>query len=110
MNDKLAQEFAEDYYEDEPSALDPITILMIAGLLVNLIRLAYDCYKDRNKTVNIMQKPSLLARMVLAREIRKICKEYNSNINQKKLKEVILNRKISRDELLSLLSETEKND
>ena len=109
MNNKLAQEFAEDYYEDEPSALDPITILMIAGLLVNLIRLAYDCYKDRNKTANIMQKPSLLARMVLVREIRKICKEYNSNINQKKLKEVILNRKISREELLSLLSEIEKN-
>jgi hypothetical protein len=110
MSDKLAQEFAEDYYDGDLSAIDPITILMIAGLLVNLIRLAYDCYKDRNKTVNILQKPSLLARMVLVRQIRKISKEYHSNINQKKLKEVILNRKISREELLSLLSEIEKND
>ena len=110
MNKELAQELAENYYEDEPSALDPFTILMIAGLLVNLIRLAYDCYKDQNKAINVMQKPSLLARMVLVREIRKVCKEYKSNINQKKLKEVILNRKISREELLSLLSEIEKND
>jgi len=110
MSNKLAKEFAEDYYEDEPSAFDPITVIMIAGLLINLIRLAYDCYKDRNKVVNMMQKPSLLAKMVLVREIRKVCKEYNSNINQKKLKEVILNRKISKEELLSLLSENEKND
>lgn len=110
MSNKLAKEFAEDYYEDEPSSFDPVTILIISGLIINLVRLAYDCYKDRNKTVNIMQNPSFLARMILVIEIRKICKEFNSNINQKKLKEVILNRKISKEELLSLLSENEKND
>lgn len=96
----MALKIAASYTKKEGYTLDPMTILMIAGLIINLAKIAYECYKDKNKAVNAMQNPGLIAKIILAREIRKACK--TGVVKHSTLKEAFLKEKFTTEDLMSL--------
>lgn len=101
---KIATDVTADYCKNQNATFDPVLVVMIASLIVSIVRLVYECYKDRNKAINCMQNPSFLARMILSLEIRKFCITNKVKLNQKQLKEALLNYKLSQEELSILFS------
>lgn len=86
-------------------AIDPILILMLAGLIVNLIRLWMAC-SDRNKIHKQMKEPSLLFKFLLKREIaKKFAKDKRQDIYNSMLD---VSKELSQQEVNNLLDEVEK--
>jgi hypothetical protein len=104
LSQDIGTAVAASYCKSQNTTFDPILAIMLASLIVSLVRLAYDCYKDRNKAMKCMQNPSLLARIMLSLEIKKCCAKNKIKLNQKQLKDALLNYKLSEEELSILFS------
>lgn len=86
-------------------AIDPMLILMLAGLIVNLIRLWMAC-RDKSNIHKQMKEPSLLFKLLLRKEI-------NKNFAKDKRKEIYdsvidVSKQLSEQEVNNLLDEVEK--
>lgn len=51
-------------------AFDPLTILTIISILIQVVKLAYECYKDHHQVATVMQNPGLMERWRLRRVIK----------------------------------------
>jgi hypothetical protein len=89
-------------------SLDPLTIIMIAGLIVNVVRLVYECRKDRQATAYRLKHPSLFDKLVLRKQVGQFCQD--KNIDARHLFKELLGWNLSSTEVESLLNEVEKND
>lgn len=92
--------------KDENFGFDPITIIMITGLIINLIKLWYSC-SSRQGVYGEMKKPSFLYKLALKREIRKKFKNseeraaiYDSMID--------VSKNLSEKEINNILDEVEE--
>lgn len=92
--------------KDENFGFDPITIIMITGLIINLIRLWYSC-SSREGVYGAMKNPSFLYKLALKREIRKKFKNskeraaiYDSMID--------VSKNLSEREMNDILNEVEE--
>jgi len=68
-----AQAIAADMAADDKVktyALDPMSILTIVSVLVQVVEFIYECYKDHQQTAQVMQNPGIMARWRLRRIIR----------------------------------------
>lgn len=104
LSQKIGTDIAAEYCKSQNATFDPILAIMLASLIVSLVRLAYDCYKDKNRAMKCMQNPSLVAKIILSLEIKKCCAKNKIKLNQKQLKEALLNYKLSEEELSNLFS------
>lgn len=85
--------------------IDPILILMLAGLIVNLIRLWMAC-RDKSNVHKQMKEPSLLFKVLIRKEINKnFAKD-----DRRKIYDSILDvaKQLSEQEVNNLLDEVEK--
>lgn len=98
-----AESIASEYYGKEV-AFDPFTVIMIVGIIVNVISLLYKCYLNNNKIKEEIKNPNLATRVILARVIKKHCKNYD--IDQRKLRNIILKTDFTDQELASLIEES----
>jgi hypothetical protein len=102
-----AELIASSYY-GENLTFDPLTIMMIAKIIIECISMIYKCYNDPKDLEYQMRNPNLATRVVLARIIAKHCIGKFSQIDQKKLRKLILGTDFTSEELSSLILETEK--
>ena len=51
-------------------AIDPATLLLLANIMVNLIRLLFTCIKEKS-VVKMIRKPGRIQRYLLYREVKK---------------------------------------
>lgn len=74
--EKFAKEVHQNYFamdgfgNEEGVSLDPITILMVAGLIINIIRLWKECKKDEEEVLESISNPSLFESVILRRLCR----------------------------------------
>jgi hypothetical protein len=105
-SEKIAAKIASNANaKNQNFAIDPILILMLAGLIVNLIRLWMAC-KDKSDIHKQMKKPSYLFRFLLRKEV-------NKNFAKDKRQEIYdsiidVSKELSEQEVNNLLDEVEK--
>lgn len=87
--------------------LDPITIIMIAGLIVNLVRLVYECRKNRQDAAYKLKHPSLFDKLILRKQVGQFCKD--KDIDARHLFKELLAWNLSSDDVQKLLNEVETN-
>lgn len=90
--------------KNENFTIDPLLILMLAGLIVNLIRLWMAC-KDKSNIHKQMKHPSLLFKFFLRKEIDK----HFAKDNRREVYDSILDvaKQLSEQEINNLLDEAE---
>lgn len=89
-------------------SLDPLTIIMIAGLIVNVVKLIYECRKDKQTIAYRLRHPSLLDKLILRRHVGRFCQD--KDIDARHLFKELLGWNLSDNEIEGLLKEVEKND
>lgn len=101
---KIAQKLTKNY----GYSFDPFTIIMIAGVIINIIRLVYECRKDKEERVAMLRSPSLIEKIVLRRHIGKAC--LGTDIKSQDLYRELVGWNLSTAEIEGLFKEVEKND
>jgi len=51
-------------------AFDPMTVITVVSVLVQVVELLYGCYKDHHQVSQVMQNPGLIERWRLRRVIK----------------------------------------
>lgn len=92
--------------KDEKYSVDPIIVLTIISIIVNVTRLIYECRKDKNDITDQIQNRSLVYKFLLRKEIRKKCKERKDRdiIYQAMLD---VSKNLSMKEIFSIIEEVE---
>jgi hypothetical protein len=96
-------------YKTQGYSIDPLTIIFIAGLLIDIIKIIMACYSkaDYSLAVKKINNPSLFDKMILKRRIRKLAEENKLTINIEAMRESLLNIKMTEQEFNSLILEVE---
>ena len=89
-------------------SLDPLTIIMIAGLIVNVVKLIYECRKDRQSTAYKLKHPSLFDKLILRKHVGSFCQD--KDIDARHLFKELLGWNLSSADVEGLLNEVENND
>lgn len=108
-SESIAKKIANKLQEKHGYGFDPFTIIMIAGLIINVIRLIYECRSSKEERVSMLRKPSIIEKVVLRRNIGKVCQ--GTDIKPSDLYREIIGWNLSTAEVEGLFKEVEeKND
>jgi len=66
--------------ENKKFNIDPLTIIMIAGLILNLVRLVYQCRSGRRSVKSAITRPGFITRYFIKKAIRKEFKGYDAKV------------------------------
>lgn len=89
-------------------SIDPFTIIMIAGFIVNVVRLVYECRNSNKKDAAYKLKhPTLFDKLILRKQVAQFCED--KDIEARHLFKELLAWNLSSDELEKLLNEVETN-
>lgn len=95
--------------KDEKFGFDPLTVIMIIGLIVNISRFIYECRKDKKRTELFTQikNPSWMYKLLLHTNIRKQWKDKKDRqtIYQSMIE---VSKGLSEEELNCIFDEVEK--
>jgi hypothetical protein len=100
-----AEEIASRYAGDEPT-LDPMTIMMIVRVIIEGISMLYKCYNTPQALSNELRSPNFATKLYLARLINKHFR--GTGVNQRKLRNHMLQTDFTESELMSLIEESNK--
>lgn len=89
-------------------SIDPFTIIMIAGFIVNVVRLVYECRNNKQDAAYKLKHPSLFDKLILRKQVAQFCKD--KDIDARHLFKELLAWNLSSDEVQKLLNEVETND
>jgi hypothetical protein len=89
-------------------SFDPLTLIMIAGLILNVVRLIYECKNSSEERVATLQKPNLLEKIILRRHVGKAC--LGTDIKPSDLYRELVRWNVSSDEANKLFKEVKTND
>jgi len=101
---KITQKLTRNY----GYAFDPLTVIMIAGLIINIIRMVYECRNSKEERANMLRKPNLIQKIILRRHISKEC--FGTDIKPSDLYRELISWNLSSTEIERLFKEVEKND
>lgn len=87
--------------------IDPFTIIMIAGFIVNVVRLVYECRNNKQDAAYKLKHPSLFDKLILRKQVAQFCKD--KDIDARHLFKELLAWNLSSDEVQKLLNEVETN-
>lgn len=110
VSENIASKIAVECSDEENSAFDPMTIMMIASFVIQLAKAIYECRKNKNKTIEAMQNPSFMYRILLGRRVSKFIKDNNLKIKKAALMDALLKTKFSKEEVSLLVAEALSND
>lgn len=95
--------------KDDKFGFDPLLVIMILGLIINISRFIYECRKDkkRNELFTQIKKPSLMYKFLLHMNIRKQWKDKKDRqtIYQSMIE---VSEGLSEEELNCIFDEVEK--
>ncbi len=107
---KKSEEVYNKYFENQKDpAVDPYTLLMIAKILVEVGIYIYNCRngKDKRHVLALMRRPGIGHIFAVAKIVNKHTE--GTDINPKKLRNVILSMDFDEDNFNSLIKEVEKH-
>ena len=99
-----AELIATKYYGKDV-AFDPITIMMIVKILAECFIMIYKCYNTPKDVETQLRSPNLIIRVALSRVISKHCRGHN--LDQKKLRNIILESDFTEKDIELLLKESQ---
>lgn len=108
-SESIAKKIANKLQEKHGYGFDPFTIIMIAGLIINIVRLVYECRNSKEGRVSMLREPTIIEKIVLRRAVGKECQ--GKDIKPSDLYREMIGWKLSTAELEGLFKEVEeKND
>lgn len=108
-SESIATKIANKLQEKHGYGFDPFTIIMIAGLIINVIKLVYECRNSKKDRVSMLREPTIIEKVVLRRHIGKEC--HGKDIKPSDLYREMIGWKLSTTEIDKLFEEVEeKND
>lgn len=109
-SENIASKIAVECSDEENSAFDPMTIMMIASFIIQLAKAIYECRKSRNKTIETMHNPGFIYKILLGRHVNKFIKNNNLKIKKATFMDALLKTKFSEEEISLLVAEALSND
>lgn len=108
-SESIATKIAAKLQNKHGYGFDPFTIIMIAGLIINIIRLIYECRNSKEERVSMLRQPTIIEKVVLRRAIGKAC--HGKDIKPSDLYKELIGWNLSTAEIEGLFKEVEeKND
>jgi hypothetical protein len=107
-SEAIARKIHQKLVKNYGYSFDPFTIIMIAGLIINVVRLIYECRNSKEDRVSMLRNPSLVEKIILRRAIGKSCA--GTEIKPSNLYKELVGWRLSDSEIEGLLKEVEKND
>lgn len=106
-SESIAAKIMLSLQEKHGYAFDPFTIIMIAGIIINVIKLIYECRNSKEDRMGMLRGPTLVEKIVLRRAINKECS--GKDIKPKDLYASLIGWKLSTSEIEALFKEVEEN-
>jgi hypothetical protein len=105
----VAEKISLEYAKKNGYSIDPMTMIMIANFVMQLAKAVYECRKSKNKTIQTMLKPSLFYRILLDRRLSKFISQNNLTLDKASLKDVMLSKSFSEEDITLLVAEAISN-
>jgi hypothetical protein len=105
ITEKVSASYASKGY-----SINPMTIIFIAGLILDLIKLVMSCYNksDYDKAVSKINNPSMIDKFTLKRRMKTFARANKSDVNLDQLKDSLLSVKLNIEDFNELIIETDK--
>lgn len=99
---KITQKLTKNY----GYTFDPLTAIMIAGLILNIVRMVYECRNSQEARAFMLRNPNLMQKIILRRHISKQC--MGTDIKATDLYRELVAWRLSDTEVEKLFKEVEK--
>lgn len=99
---KITQKLTKNY----GYTFDPLTVIMIAGLILNIVRMVYECRNSQEARASMLRNPNLMQKIILRRHISKQC--MGTDIKATDLYRELVAWRLSDTEVEKLFKEVEK--
>lgn len=89
-------------------SIDPFTIITIINCIIGIIRLIYQCRKNRTSVKRVMHRPGIMSRFLMKRVVKQHFPEDMVNDAYKSM--LTVSREMSETELEEVLNEFEERN